>query len=124
MTDQLSFFDTMRAPAIRKPVERDGRVIRRKIETVLRLAHPKLAWAQARIEVHPSGEYWMWATGYNTGQGGSGYRVGEKWGKFAHTREDAIYWACNEIRTALAKREETKGTRSIQRWLSEIEASL
>ena len=78
MTEQLSLFDVMRAPPVRKPVDPNGDVYQGKIHTVLKLNHPKMAWSQARIEIHPIRESWMWATEFNTGTGGAGYRVGEQ----------------------------------------------
>jgi len=51
-----------------------------------------------RIELarHTDGRY-MWGTSFHTPTGGSGYRVGPKWGKFAHSAIEALQHARIEI---------------------------
>lgn len=125
MTDLL---DLMVSPPIIKRCEPDGPVVQGEIETVLRLEHPKkLAWAQSRIEVHPHTDgTWMWSTSVSTygedGQGGHSYRVGPKWGKFANTREDAIYWAAREIEEFINRKSTNdESIKRIRAWLAGLE---
>lgn len=92
---QMSLLDLMRQPAILRPVDPCGAVVPRGlIDEVLELPHPRLAWELARIELHraPDG-LWMWATGLC----GGGYRVGEKWGHYAASRDDAAHHGAVEI---------------------------
>lgn len=44
----------------------------------------------------------MWSTGWMCDSAGGSYRVGAKWGKFAETREDALFYAVQEIEQRLA----------------------
>jgi hypothetical protein len=37
--------------------------------------------------------------------GGGGYRVGAKWGKFAETRDDALFYACEELERRIVGRD-------------------
>ena len=102
--EQLSLFDAMRAPPIIRPVDPDGRVVQGRTCHLFALKYITLPWERARIEVHPSREgLWMWSTNYNTGYGMSGYKVGEKWGKFAATDEDALHYAVEELRDRMSR---------------------
>lgn len=91
---QLSLLDLMRQPAERTPVDPDGSVVQGAVDVTLILPHPHMAWSLARIELHrhASGR-WMWGTGLC----GAGYRVGEKWGRFAATLDDAAHYGAQEI---------------------------
>ena len=100
---QLSIFDVLRAPPVRLPVDPDGPVLQKEPDFTYRLEHPRMAWDYAEIEVHQhTNGLWMWSTSYNCDMGGGGYRVGEKWGKFAETQGDALYYACVEIENRLS----------------------
>lgn len=46
----------------------------------------------------------MWSTSWSDDNGGSGYCVGPKWGKFAECREDALYYAACEIEASIKDR--------------------
>lgn len=95
---QLGLFDAVRMPPVRVAVERDGPVLQTDPDFTFRLPHPRYAWDRAEIEVHRHIDgLWMWSASYNADLGGSGYRVGPKWGRFAQTREDALFYACEEI---------------------------
>lgn len=116
---QLSMFDLFRPAPIRSAVDPDGMVVAGRIHTILRLPHPRQKQHDlARIEIHPHENHWMWATAYNLEQGGSGYRVGPKWGHFATSMEDAIYWAVREMQKGIAKYSNSKGCDVIERWLA------
>lgn len=125
---QMHMFDLMRAEPVKLPVDPDGPVVEdtAQIHTVLRLDHPKLAFASAQIELHPHGDKWMWATSYHldgsNGSGG-GYRVGEKWGHFAASIGDATYWAVQELRHRMKDKPPSKCRRAILKWLDEVEPS-
>lgn len=98
-----SLLDLMRAPPVRRRVDPDGTVVK-KPKTVLE-HYPrgiKCPWAYGRIQIHPHDDgTFMWATCWGTSGHGSGYQVGAKWGKFAETHDDALYWAAEELITAL-----------------------
>jgi hypothetical protein len=101
---QLSIFDALRAPPIIRPVDRDGHVLQGKAHHTLALPHPRLAWDLCRIELHPTRQgLWMWSVTFNTGYGGAGYKVGEKWGHFALSAEDALHYALEELRGRLGR---------------------
>lgn len=103
MSQQLSIFDVLRAPPVRVPVDRYGPVLKTDPDFTYSLEHPRMAWNYADIEVHRhTNGLWMWSTSYNCDMGGGGYRVGEKWGKFAETQADALYYACVEIEERLS----------------------
>lgn len=86
------------AEAIRRAVDADGPVVQDEIDHVFELPS-KLAWPTARIEIHRANNgYWMWAVQIQLSCGsGGGYRVGPKWGRFAVTRFDALFYACREL---------------------------
>jgi hypothetical protein len=65
---------------------------------------------------------WMWGWSFliDNDRGG-GYRVGPKWGKFAMSIEDAIYWACRELRQAIADGRNGKSKKMIECWLDKHE---
>ena len=117
---QLSMFSLFRPEPVRRAVDPQGMVISGRVHTVLRLANPKEPdWDIARVEIHPYDGRWMWATAFSIdGQGGNGYRVGPKWGKFAASMEDAIYWAVQELQSAIAKYARSKHRDEIERWLA------
>jgi len=122
MPTQLSMFDLFREPPIRLAVDPDGHVIQDRIHTVLSLGHPRYAYERARIELHPHAALWMWATAYHLdGDCGQGHRVGPKWGKFAPDLETALYWATQELQTALAPRRKSRSKDAILKWLSTVE---
>lgn len=99
---QLSLFDTLRGPAIRKPIDPNGRVLQGDPDVVFRLKHPRLAWDRARIELHQHTDaLWMWSASFHCDNFGGGYRVGPKWGRFAQTRNDALFYAGSEIEERL-----------------------
>jgi hypothetical protein len=101
---QLSIFDTLREPMIRQPVDPDGSVVQGKAQETFSLPHPRYVWDYAKIELHPAADgLWMWGVSLETDAGfGSGYKVGEKWGRFASSRDDALHFAVEEIKGRLA----------------------
>lgn len=117
MEQQLSMLDLWRPAPIQRGVDPDGMVVEGHIHTVLRLPHPR-SGDRARIEVHPHERLWMWATAFQIGTHGSGYRVGPKWGRFANSMEDAIFWAVRELQKNLAVHRKSKGRDEIIRWLA------
>ena len=103
--NQLSLFGTLRAPPILKRVDPDGSVVQGKVRDVFMLPHPRGAIDRCRIELHPNGDgRWMRSVSVNSDNGcGSSYRIGEKWGQFALTRDDALHYALKELETKLAQ---------------------
>lgn len=59
----------------------------------------------------------MWSTNMQTETRGGGYKVGEKWGKFAETRDDALHYAINELRERLAECASDASVPRILAWL-------
>jgi hypothetical protein len=118
--DMFAAIAPVRVPAIIRRVDPDGPVIQGKIDEVLTLPHPRLRWDRARIELHQHTDgLWMWATGYHDdGGSGGGYRVGPKWGNFAASRDDALFYACEEIRSRTSG--DSKALVAIRRWLDEL----
>ena len=115
---------------IRKPCDPNGEVIHddSQIETLTfgaaRLIGGKSAVPTVAIELaqHTDG-LWMWATHTHFANGGGGYRVGPKWGKFADTRDEALWAACYEIKERLAgKRDDPKVIAMID-WLDELDGT-
>lgn len=99
---QLALFDVLHAPPVIISVNPDGPVLRGDPDETLALPHPRLAWNRAQIELHRhENGLWMWSTCWQCGNAGSGYRVGEKWGKFAQSRDDALFYAKREISSRL-----------------------
>jgi len=95
---QLGLFDALHAQPVILPVDADGPVIQGDIDEFLHLPHPRMVWNRAEIELHRhTNGLWMWSTSWHCNEAGSGYRVGPKWGKFAETRDDALFYAIREI---------------------------
>ncbi|RYG89551.1 MAG: hypothetical protein EON59_01375 [Alphaproteobacteria bacterium] len=122
---QLDLFARPVAPAMRERCIPHGPVVQGAVDETLRLPHPKYAWDWAAIELHRASDgRWMWSTSYNTGSGGGGYRVGEKWGNFAPERDDALHWAIQELRALVQGRhlhtEERRPVRLILDWLDDL----
>lgn len=44
----------------------------------------------------------MWSASWTADQAGNGYRVGAKWGRFAETKADALFYAASEIEERLS----------------------
>jgi hypothetical protein len=103
---QLGLFDVIRRPPIKKPVDPYGPVLQSEPDYTFRLKHPRMAWDRAKIEIHRHHDgSWMWSTSRYCDNAGGGYRVGEKWGKFAETREDALFYAVTEIEQRLDEKD-------------------
>jgi len=105
----LDLIDLMRRPPVIRRVETDGEVLQSEPDETIRLPHAKMAWDSARIELHRFGELWAWSTSVNTNTGGWSYRVAEKWGQYAWTRDEALYWAAQEIIKRLKRRSDLGG---------------
>lgn len=117
---QLGLFDIQRLPPVRVSIRGDGPVVQDEPDFTFRLKHPRYAWDRAEIEVHRHDDgLWMWSTSYNADMGGGGYRVGSKWGKFAETREDALFYACEELEAKLAGRD-TADVLLIRKWVAAL----
>ena len=94
MNEQLDMLVLMRPAPIRRPILADGDVVQGEPHETLRLPHPRRAWPMACIELHQhDGGMWMWGVQH----AGGGYKVGPKWGRFAYTRYDALYFAADEL---------------------------
>lgn len=117
MMQQLGLFDALRRPPVRIAVDADGPVVRDDPDFTFRLPHPRMAWDRAEIKIHRHTDgLWMWSTSHHADMGGGGYRVGAKWGKFAETREDALFYACEELERHLGDRD-TADVALIRKWV-------
>jgi len=99
---QLSLLDALRTPLVIQPVAPHGEVIQGRADESFVLPHPRLAWPLAQIDLHKHIDgMWMWGVKFSADHHGGGYRVGPKWGKFAATRDDALFYAARELRANL-----------------------
>jgi hypothetical protein len=63
-----------------------------------------MVWDRTRIEIHQhTNGKWMWSTSFMADNAGGGYRVGSKWGRFAESREDALFFAVEELEASMSK---------------------
>lgn len=109
----------MRAPAIRRPVDPQGTVVQGEPAETLtyqgeftKLGKPHTRWrsAGARIELHPGPDgLWMWSAWFQLMWAGAGYKVGEKWGQFAESRDDALFYAAEELIERIERHPGAKG---------------
>jgi hypothetical protein len=116
---QLGLFDTLRTPPVRVRVEPHGDVLSAELEPdfTFTLPHPRMAWHRAEIEIHRHANgLWMWSISSMADMSGGGYRVGPKWGKFAETREDALFYACEEMLQRLGEKI-TSDVHLIRNWV-------
>ena len=115
---RLPLLDLIHEPPIRMPVDENGPTLQDQPDEVFTLPEPRMAWPTAEIELHLSRvqNLWMWSTSFNVNGRGKTYRVGEKWGKFARTRDDALHYARIELLHNVSKLPETSVTRKIQKW--------
>lgn len=116
---QLGLFDSLRQKPIRLPVQPHGSVLHASTEPdyTFRLPHSRMVWDRAEIEVHRHSDgTWMWSASFMADSEGSSYRVGPKWGKFAETREDALFFAVEELEQRLG-RKTSADTALILKWL-------
>lgn len=98
----MNLLDLMRDPMVVRPVDPYGHVVQGP-------AQEKLCWRKgyrsAVIELHPADEtLWMWSVSFSLTDGGCGYKVGSKWGRFACSRDDALFYAVEELAERLSKR--------------------
>lgn len=127
MMQQSTFLDVLLPPPaiIRHPVDPNGPVIkdRAAIDEVIEIVTPRPCCSYACIELHQHSDgLWMWGQNVQLGSsGGGGYRVGPKWGKFAHDRDAALYWAKEEVRQSILGRaspKEHSGARKLLSWVN------
>lgn len=99
-------FDLFPAPEpvlIKVPCDPDGHVC--KDAEILETIHLRDNKVEIWIELARDGERWMFSASVQTNISYSGYRVGKKWGKFTHSRADAIHFATEEIKARSAGKE-------------------
>lgn len=117
---QLGLFDLLHSPPVIVAVKPNGSVLRWDPDETLTLPHPRMVWDRARIELHRhENGLWMWSTCWQCDDRGSGYRIGEKWGKFAHSRDDALFYAVREI-TSRLERHVGPEAKQILLWLASL----
>lgn len=117
---QLTLFDALHEPPVLLPVDPDGHVVQGDVDEFLFLPHPRLAWNHAEIELHRHDDgLWMWSASWHCDSCGHGYRVGPKWGKFAQTRDDALFYAVREITSRLEGKDSPEA-KQILKWLASL----
>jgi hypothetical protein len=121
-THQLNMFDLMVQASEIRPIDPYGPVVEGPADHTLRLEHPKMAWDIATIEIHRCQESrkWMWSTASHTRDGGGGYKVGPKWGKFAPSASDALHWAKDELFKRIGGRASAKEKLEIETWAAQL----
>lgn len=127
MNEQASLFDLLRGPPMIRPVDPDGHVVQGAPDETLTLPHPRMAWPLARIELNRdcASGLWMWSVSI----AGGGYKVGAKWGRFASTRDDALFHASRELLAKAARVRDPSSVgitaaqmRQIEAWAMEVAA--
>lgn len=119
VTDQPSLFDALRAPMIERPCDGLGPVVQGEADETLILPHPRLAWDRGRIELHRHTDgLWMWSVLLGGEGEGGGYKVGPKWGRFAESRDDALFYAVREARKKIGDK---SGYRDHLKWLDGLQ---
>lgn len=111
-----TLLDLMHAPPLITPVQPMGDVLRGPADVTLRWQpEPRKLYLYAEIELHQHEKGWMWSTSWGTSGGGSRYKVGEKWGKFAATRDDALHHARAELKRLIKNRHGHGDDRNVKR---------
>lgn len=118
--NQPSLFDALHRPPVYVAVDRTAPYVRVEPETRLILRHPRLAWNRAEIALHPHENLWMWATVWMLEDQGGGYAVGPSSGKFAETKDDALFHAIREIRLNI-ERHHCDASNAIRKWLGSLQ---
>lgn len=117
---QLSLLDALRNPPIIKPIMPHGDVIHGQVDDSFVLPHPRLALPVAQIDLHRHSDgMWMWGLNFAADSHGGGYRVGPKWGKFASSRDDALYYAAREMLSKLDQDRSSSAVK-IRAWLCSL----
>ncbi|MDX3805137.1 MAG: hypothetical protein QHC89_01785 [Bosea sp. (in: a-proteobacteria)] len=98
----MNLLDLMREPAVKRPIDPNGHVVQ---GPALEQFCWRKGYRSAEIELHPDEDgLWMWSASYSLSGSGSGYKVGRKWGRFARNRDDALYYAVEELAERLERR--------------------
>lgn len=109
MSCPQQLFAPLLFPVIEEPVDPDGPVVLDdRDETIVAEEKTKKRKWRVRIELHKSRSkgLWMWSIDWDHHSvGGAGYRVGEKWGKFCATRDSALHWAIQELKSHIDRDE-------------------
>jgi hypothetical protein len=117
---QLNLFAAIRQPPVMLSVNVDGPVLQTEPDLTITLPHPRMAWDRARLEIHRhTNGLWMWSASFQIENQSASYRVGEKWGKFASTKSDAIFYAVEELESKLTGHSSDDAKR-IRDWLITI----
>lgn len=103
---QLDLFDAMHMPPVIVRCDPNGPVVQGDPDVTFAFPHKRMAWNQAEIELHRHDNgLWMWSTSFNFDNRGSSYKVGAKWGKFAESKPDALFYAVRELEAKLDEAE-------------------
>ena len=100
---EAPLLDLMLEPPVREPVVPGGEVLKGPPDETLKLCRGPIR-ASITVHRHRTRGLWMWAvTWQHDSVGGGGYRVGEKWGKYAASRDLAVHWAVRELQERLRR---------------------
>lgn len=92
---QLNLFSCLEPVLHQEPVRPDWRVCTEsEIDERIALRGRRVS---LEIELARDGNRWFFSTSFSGPTGGYCYAVGRKWGKYADTRADALYFARQEI---------------------------
>lgn len=123
---QASLFDTLRAPATIIPCNPDGNVLQGDADETLRMERKDYAIPFVVIDLHQvrDGKHkgkWMWGIAINRkNSSGCSYKVGEKWGKFAENRDDALFYAREEVTQRYQQEQGCPEWPQVKAWLSNL----
>jgi hypothetical protein len=107
----------MHAPPVLRAVDPDGPGLPpdTAVEKVT-LPNPRKGWRGAPLAeislARDAGGLWMWGWGWQTAEAGSFTGIGPKWGRFAETRADALFWGAQDLVAAMEKHLRWLGTRN------------
>lgn len=92
---QLNLFASERRQLIVVPCDPNGPTCSdNEIVEAIKLTDKRVT---VRIELARYGEFWMFSTSLDHPNGGYCYRVGSKWGVWARSRDDAMFFAIHEL---------------------------
>ncbi|WP_435170733.1 hypothetical protein [Falsirhodobacter sp. 1013] len=118
----MDMFALMRPAPIRRECEPHGSVLQGEAQELLSLPGKIRALPLAEIELHPHDDgLWMWSTSYHLeDMSGGSYKVGPKWGKFAPTRSDALFYAAEELIEKMGKKS-CVSARRVEAWARDLQ---
>lgn len=110
----MNLLDLMRDPMIVRPIDPNGSVVQGPADEVYTW---RKGWRSVQVELHPYKDgLWMWSVSFSLMDVGSGYKVGAKWGRFANTRDSALYFAVDELVSSIETRASKDEVAAVTSW--------